>query len=161
MSLSCSQVRMDVKETAEKRRDLENLRRKRKGEKKRILSSPYLFPFLCFFIPTVYHALRLFTFSSRFTWSAKAAEKKVERSWRVEFFFEDFVPPPPFQFVAEALHKFHMIDPQKKKMIQQMQCYLVVELHVEHSVFSCMQVSISECRTWMWNLDLESETLNF
>jgi hypothetical protein len=40
-----------------------------------------------------------------------------------------------------------MIDPQKKKMIQQMQCYLVVELHVEHSVFSCMQVSISECRT--------------
>jgi len=36
---------MDVKETAEKRRDLENLRRKRKGEKKRILSSLYLFPF--------------------------------------------------------------------------------------------------------------------
>lgn len=161
MSLSCSQVRMDVKETAEKRRDLENLRRKRKGEKKRILSSPYLFPFLCFFIPTVYHALRLFTFSSRFTWSAKAAEKKVERSWRVEFFFEDFVPPLYFNLWLRLFINFTWLTHKKKKMIQQMQCYLVVELHVEHSVFSCMQVSISEYRTWMWNLDLESETLNF
>ncbi|KAG6757283.1 hypothetical protein POTOM_037590 [Populus tomentosa] len=35
---SGQEVRMDVKEMAEKRRDLENLRRKRKGEKKRILS---------------------------------------------------------------------------------------------------------------------------
>uniref|UniRef100_A0A6M2EZX6 RNA helicase n=1 Tax=Populus davidiana TaxID=266767 RepID=A0A6M2EZX6_9ROSI len=33
---SGQEVRMDVKETAEKRRDLENLRRKRKGEKKRL-----------------------------------------------------------------------------------------------------------------------------
>lgn len=33
---SGQEVRMDMKETAEKRRDLENLRRKRKGEKKRL-----------------------------------------------------------------------------------------------------------------------------
>ena len=33
---------MDMKEMTEKRRDVENLRRKRKEEKKRILSSPYL-----------------------------------------------------------------------------------------------------------------------
>jgi hypothetical protein len=50
---------MDVKDMAEKRINMESLRRKRRGEETYILSSPSL-PFDVFFNPVVYHALWLF-----------------------------------------------------------------------------------------------------
>lgn len=74
---------MDLKETAGKRRNVENLKRKRKEEKKRILLfvAPFFFPWLYRFSVVLSSKLGLGTevFLSRFARPTEEAEEKTKR----------------------------------------------------------------------------------